>query len=179
MIVVCSTSQLLLNDILSKAGPSVQQEYTNATASSQPDLYEIYGRNLKCRKILFKSWGFRDKTSKAFYQSIRQFVRHSVQCAIKHQHTSIASPAIGCGKINANKNSVAKEMLFEAQQRLLAANVLLQIIFVILPHQKNVFDIFQAELDPLQTGNVGSNSSQVCHPLTSKHSTKELKQENK
>ena len=43
-------------------------------------------------------------------------------------------------------------MLVEAQKQLLTANVLLQIIFVILPEQTDVFEAFQAKLESLRKG---------------------------
>ena len=164
---VCSTSSYLLNDILNAVGPSVQQEYANNTESSQMNSHETNGGDLKSHKILFKPCSFERKSTGAFYQSIRHFVRQAVEHAIKRRHTSIAFPAIGCGKINADKNLVAKEMVVEAQQQLLKANVLLQIIFVILPDTKQVFDAFQTQLAFLQTSQFESEKARVCYNLTS------------
>ena len=165
---VCTTSLYLLNDIVTKAGPSVNQASTDIAKQSRKAALETNAGNLKCKKILFQYWTINKESPEALYQSIRDFVSQAVQHAIKHQHTSIAFPAIGCGKINTNKAVVAKEMLFEAQKQLLAANILLQIVFVILPHQQEVLEAFQTQLKLLQKGNVEPNTTQVCYTLTSK-----------
>ena len=135
---------------------------------SQKTPFETGAGALECRKILFQWWTISTESAEVFYQSIREFVSQAVQHAIRHQHTSIAFPAIGCGRINADKNVVAREMLFEAQKQLLAANVLLQIVFVILPHQKDVFDVFQTQLKRLQKGEVESQETEISYTLTSK-----------
>lgn len=108
--------------------------------------------------------------SDAFYQSIREFVARAVEYGIKAHHTSIAFPAIGCGKLNFDKNIIANEMLVEAQKQLLTANVLLQIIFVILPTKCDVFQAFQSKLDNLQKGNIERKENQFSYKLTSKSS---------
>jgi O-acetyl-ADP-ribose deacetylase (regulator of RNase III) len=132
----------LRDGILNKAGPSVKQEYTEAAKILSSEPFEINAGQLKCRKLLFLQWEMNLTSQAAFYQSIRNFVNKAVQHAIKAHHTSIAFPSIGCGKFNADKNVVANEMLVEAQKQLLTANVLLQIIFVILPEQNDVFAAF-------------------------------------
>ena len=145
----------------------MRQEYATIDKSSLQGPLEIDAGNLKCRKILFQPWLINRETNEAFYQSIRDFVGQAVQHAIKCQHKSIAFPAIGCGKFNAEKNAVAREMLFEVQKQLLAANVLLQIILVIVPHEKELFKVFRTQLARLQNGQLESNEGQLCYTLTS------------
>jgi O-acetyl-ADP-ribose deacetylase (regulator of RNase III) len=152
---------------MTKAGPSVKQEYAAIDKSLLQGPLETNAGHLKCRKILFQPWLINRETNEAFYQSIRDFVAQAVEHAIKHQHTSIAVPAIGCGKINADKNAVAREMLYEVQRQLLAANVLPQIIFVILPYEKELFQVFRTQLAHLQNGQLESNESQLCYTLKS------------
>lgn len=55
-------------------------------------------------------------------------------------------PSIGCGQLNIDKNVIANEMLVEAQNQVFAANILLRIVFVILPEQIEVFEAFKAKL---------------------------------
>lgn len=104
----------------------------------------------------------------AFYQSIREFVAKAVEYGIKAHHTSIAFPSIGCGQLNFDKNIIANEMLVEAQKQLLVANVLLQIIFVILPTKTDVFQTFQSKLDMLQKEKIDKKDDQLSYKLTSK-----------
>lgn len=162
----------LRDGILDKAGPLVKQEYAAAMKVSSGKPFETNGGNLQCRKLLFLRWEMNQTSQEAFYQSIRNFVNIAVQHAIKANHTSIAFPSIGCGKFNADKNIIANEMLIEAQKQLLSANVLLQIIFVILPTQTDVCAAFQAKLENLQKGNIEAKYTQISYSLTSKDTIK-------
>ncbi|CAF1094066.1 unnamed protein product [Rotaria sordida] len=169
LVVVSSTSEYLRIDILRKAGESVQNEYTTAKKSSSSELFEIDSGKLQCRRLLFLTWQINQTSQEAFYQSIRNFVNTAIQHAIKFHHTSIAFPAIGCGKYNFDKNIVAHEMLTEAQRQLLSANVLLQINFIILPDQNDVYEIFQAKLESLQKGEHSTrNDNHVTYNFTKK-----------
>lgn len=165
----------LLDAILAKAGPSVKQEYIEAAKLSPSEPFETNSGQLLCRKLLFLPWNMDQRSQKAFYQSIRNFVTKAVQYAIKAHHTSIAFPAIGCGKLNFDKNVIANEMLVEAQKQLLTANVLLQIIFVILPEKNDVYEAFQAKLESLQQGRIETNDTQITYNLTSKYNIKQTK----
>ncbi|CAF4338578.1 unnamed protein product [Rotaria magnacalcarata] len=169
LVVVNSTSQYLRDGILEKAGGSVKREYDKITKTPSSGPFELDSGQLLCRKLLFLTWNINQTSQEAFYQSIRNFVSKAVQYAIKAHHTSIAFPAIGCGKFNFDKNIVANEMLVEAQRQLLSANVLLQINFVILPTQNDVFEIFQAKLESLQKGNVEINDIQMEYSFTSEY----------
>ena len=165
---------LLRNDILGKAGPLVEQEYIEAEKSFPTEPFETNSGQLKCRKLLFLQWNTNHSTNEAFYQSIRNFVTKAVRHAIKAHHTSIAFPAIGCGGFNVDRNVVANEMLIEAQKQLLTANVLLQIIFVILPEQSEVYEVFRTKLDNLQKGNVEIKETHISYKLTSKYNIKHM-----
>ncbi|CAF1359679.1 unnamed protein product [Adineta steineri] len=166
LVVICSTSMYLRDDILKKAGQSVKQEYIEAAKSSPTEPFETNSGNLKCRKLLFLPWEINRTNNYTFYQSIRNFVKKAVQHAIKTHHTSIAFPSIGCGQINVDKTIIANEMLVEAQKQLLTGNVLLQIIFVILPQQIDVFNAFQSKLDNLQTGNIAIKDAEISYRLS-------------
>ncbi|CAF3834464.1 unnamed protein product [Rotaria sp. Silwood1] len=152
LVVVSSTSKYLCDGILQKAGESVKKEYNTAAKSSPSEIFEIDSGKLQCRRLLFLTWQINQTSQEAFYQSIRNFVSTAVQHAIKFNHTSIAFPAMGCGKYCFDKSIVAHEMLTEAQRQLLSANVLLQINFIILSDQNDVFEIFKAKLESLQKG---------------------------
>ena len=159
----------LRNGILEKAGQPVQQEYLAAAKISPSEPFETSSGQLKCRKLLFLTWDAIITTKVDFYQSIRNFVSKAVQHAIQAHHTSIAFPSIGCGKFYFDKNIIANEMLTEAQKQLLAANVLLQIIFAILPEQTDVFEAFKAKLENLQAGNQEVKDTRIPYSLTSKY----------
>ena len=164
---VCSTSLYLLNNILKKAGDSVKQEYTNKLQQSDMKGFETNAGALNCRRILFLPWETNKNDNEAFYKSIRDFVRKAMEHAIAFHHTSIAFPSIGCGQLQVDKNVVANEMLVEAQKQLLTANVLLEIIFVILPGQKNVLEAFQTKLDSLRKGHIEEKYTQLEYKRTS------------
>ncbi|UJR25097.1 hypothetical protein I4U23_006458 [Adineta vaga] len=166
LVVVCSTSFYLCQNLINKAGHSVKQEYDAITNDSPSEPFETNAGDLKCRKLLFLPWKIDKASNRSFTQSIRNFVRTAVQYAVKGHHTSIAFPSIGCGKLNVGKNIIANEMLIEAQKQLLMANVLLQIIFVILPKQNDVFEAFKEKLDCLQKGNIEMKDAQVSYRLS-------------
>ncbi|CAF0757202.1 unnamed protein product [Rotaria sp. Silwood1] len=166
LVVICSTSMYLRDNILKQAGQSVNKEYEEAAKISSSEPFETNSGNLPCRKLLFLPWEINQTSQEAFYQSIRNFVSKAVQHAIKLHHTSIAFPSIGCGKLNVDKNIVANEMLTEAQTQLLSANVILQINFVILPEQIDVFEAFQAKLKNLQGGHVETKDIQIQYSFT-------------
>lgn len=163
----------LRDDILGKAGLSIKQEYNQAVNLSPSAPFETNSGQLKCRKLLFLPWKIDQRSTDAFYRSIRNFVTKAVQHAIKAHHTSIAFPSIGCGKLNVRKDIIANEMLVEAQKQLLTANVLLQIIFVILPIQNDVYKVFQDKLESLQKGKTETNNTRIPYKLTSKYSIRQ------
>ncbi|CAF1357967.1 unnamed protein product [Rotaria magnacalcarata] len=170
LVVVSSTSKHLCDGILKKAGESVRKEYNTAVKNSPAGLSEIDSGNLQCRRLLFLTWKINQSSDEAFYQSIRNFVSTAVQHAIKFHHTSIAFPPIGCGGYNFDKTVVAHEMLTEAQRQLISANVLLQIDFIILPNQTDVFGIFQSKLESLQTGRHKTRQdNHITYNFTSKY----------
>lgn len=160
---------VLRYDILKKAGQLVEQEYKECEKLITTEAFEIDSGQLQCRKILFVRWHIDETNKEVFYQSIRNFVSEAVQYAIKGHYTSIAFPSIGCGLLNFDKNIIANEMLVEAQKQLLAANVLLQIIFVILSDQNDVYQTFQSKLENLQKGQIETMDSQISYKLTSKY----------
>ncbi|CAF3880404.1 unnamed protein product [Rotaria sp. Silwood1] len=166
LVVICSTSISLRDDILKKAGQSVEQEYFEAAMTSPMEPFETNAGQLQCRKLLFLPWEMDRTNEEAFYQSIRNLVRKAVQHAIKAHYTSIVFPSISYGKFNVDKNIIANQMLVEAQKQLLAANVLLQIIFVILPEQSDVFEAFQAKLESLQNGEVETKDTEILYCST-------------
>jgi O-acetyl-ADP-ribose deacetylase (regulator of RNase III) len=159
----------LRESILEKAGPAVIQEYIEAAKLSPLKPFETNSGQLQCRKLLFLPWEINQTSKEAFYRSIRDFVLKAVQHAITAHYTSIAFPSIGCGQLQVDKNIVANEMLIEAQKQLLTANVLLQIIFVILPEQIDVYEAFQAKLESLKKGNPETEDTQISYQLTSKY----------
>ena len=144
------------------------QECMKAIQTPTSEPLQTNSGNLKCRKLIFLPWKMNQTSNDAFYQSIREFVARAVEYGIKAHHTSIAFPSIGCGKLNFDKNIIANEMLVEAQKQLLTANVLLQIIFVILPKQDDVFQAFQLKRANLQNDNVERKDNQLSYKLTSK-----------
>jgi hypothetical protein len=162
----------LRNDILEKAGQSVVQEYIETAKTSPLEPFETNAGLLRCRKLLFLPWEVNQTDKEAFCQSIRNFVSKAVQHAVKAHHTSIAFPSIGCGQLNIDKNVIANEMLVEAQNQLLRANVLLQIIFVILPEQIDVFQAFETKLENLQRDKVETDDTRIHYHSTSKYKMK-------
>ncbi|CAF1230748.1 unnamed protein product [Adineta ricciae] len=166
LVVICSTSLYLRDDIIRKAGQSVKEEYEQIAQLSPSEPFETNSGDLQCRKLLFLPWHIDQSNKHKFTQSIRNFVRRSVQHALRAHHTSIAFPSIGCGKLNIGKDIIANEMLVEAQNQLLTANTLLQIIFVILPQQMDVVKAFEEKLASLQEGNIETKDAEISYHLS-------------
>ena len=61
-------------------------------------------------------------------------------------------------------------MLFEAQEQLIAANNLLQIIFAILPTEKKVFQNFQGQLKLIQEDRISFSPKNILYEITRKNS---------
>lgn len=61
-------------------------------------------------------------------------------------------------------------MLFEAQEQLIAANTLLQIIFAILPTEKKVFQNFQGQLKLIQEDRISFSPKNILYEITRKNS---------
>ncbi|CAF4661264.1 unnamed protein product, partial [Rotaria magnacalcarata] len=98
-VIVGSTSSGILREIILKAAGKESQLAYEIERRNHPNyiLIEIPAGSLQCKKIFFVKWGPNDN-EEILQQSLIDLINIVVQNAISHKFTSIAFPAIGCGK---------------------------------------------------------------------------------
>ena len=154
MVVVCSTSQYLLNDILTKAGKIVQTEVNTAiqTRKITYDGYETAGGQLLCRRLFFLPWAEKKLDDAELRRTIHTFFRAAIQHAVKTRQTSIAFPALGCGALKYDPKIIAEVILDETQRY---ANYNLKILIVLLPDKHEAYKAFCVKLAELRQKTLG------------------------
>ncbi|CAF3896260.1 unnamed protein product [Rotaria sordida] len=114
-VVVCSTSQYLLNDILDKAGTSIKNQVIEALQNGQITYngYETSGGQLFCQRLLFVPWTTQKLDDRNLRQSIHIFFTTAIIHALNTQQTSIAFPALGCGELKYDPKLIAEHVIPE------------------------------------------------------------------
>ena len=159
MVVVCSTSHNLLNDILDKAGSEVKNE-VNAVLSSNKITskgYETNGGKLLCQRLFFLPWVTRRLDDTALLQTIQQFFTTAIEQAVNTKKTSIAFPALGCGELNYDPQKIA-EIILEQTQRYASYN--LKILIVLLPSKGEAYGAFCLKLAELRQKTSTTNQTE-------------------
>ncbi|CAF3757861.1 unnamed protein product [Rotaria socialis] len=151
IIVVCSTSTILCNGIISAAGYQVKAIYDQQSWCGLL-AFETDGGYLPCKKIVFRPWTCDKNQPQNLKQSIGTFITSVIACAREHNLTTIAFPSIGCGQLGHDPKLIAEYMIAETYRQL---NILVHsqfvVSFVLLPEQRNVYDAFSDRLNQLQT----------------------------
>lgn len=149
MVVVCSTSDDLLEDILGKAGPAVAEDIREAIQAKHIDSdgYETDGGELLCQRLLFLPWITRKLDDITIRRSIQSFFTTALQHALKNGYTSLAFPALGCGRLNCEPKLIAEAMLDETQRY---ANHNLSILIVMHPEKEDAYEAFCHKLAELR-----------------------------
>ncbi len=88
IIVVCSTSELLRNAIIAKAGPQVQTEY-NAKKASNRQVYTTSNGTLPCKKILFIPWTVNPSDPTSLKTSLSEFVSTAITYTSKKGYNTL------------------------------------------------------------------------------------------
>ncbi|CAM4776475.1 unnamed protein product [Rotaria magnacalcarata] len=150
IIVVCSTSSILCNAIISAAGHQVKSIYDQQSLYGSLT-FETTGGNLPCKKILFRPWTCDKNQPQNLKQSIDAFITSVIASARGYNLTTIAFPSIGCGQLGHDPKLIAEYMIAETYRQL---NILVHsqfvVSFVLLPEQRNVYDAFSDRLNQLQ-----------------------------
>ncbi|CAF3579156.1 unnamed protein product, partial [Rotaria sp. Silwood2] len=156
VIVVCSTSEILLKNILEQAGLVVTEEYNRLSSSvdQQNSLIETGPGNLSCKAILFLPWMTSlNQDSKIVSTSISEFVSKSLHHILYHPkvYRTVAFPAIGCGLIQCPVTIAAQAMIDAAIAKLKETMLYFTVSFVIFPNQFNVHQGFANRLALIQS----------------------------
>ncbi|CAF3561359.1 unnamed protein product [Rotaria sp. Silwood1] len=140
-IVLCSSSEYLCKKIVDQAGVQIQNEYNLLKASEQfPNTTS--GGTLPCKKIFFIPWSPKTHDPADVKSSLSTFVSIAFVLAVSTECKSIAFPAVGCGKFNFDPSIIAKYMLHETRKQLTTFKIKMNISFVLLSTQQNVYDEF-------------------------------------
>ncbi|CAF4699150.1 unnamed protein product, partial [Rotaria sp. Silwood1] len=169
MVVVCSTSQNLMNDICKKAGKAVADEVNAATQTGKimSEGYETVGGKLFCQKLFFLPWTTKKLDDITLRRSIQKFFQTAIHYAVNTGRTSLAFPALGCGELNYDPSTIAEIILDETQ---IYANYNLQILIVLLPEKTENYKAFCFKLAELRQKKSVNNPTNFIYP----HSTVQM-----
>jgi hypothetical protein len=106
---------------------------------------------LPCKRIFFVQW--QPATDEAILrQSLVDLIWTVIQNVISYKFTSVAFPAIGCGKHGCSVDVVVKTLVKEMKNQLTMRNLPLTVKFVIQPDQQNIYDEFCKQVLTAQDG---------------------------
>lgn len=167
-VVVCSTSQYLLNDILNKAGATIKNQVneTLKNGNIEHSGYSTLGGQLLCQRLLFLPWTTQKLDDTNLRQSIYTFFKAAIVHAIGTQQTSIAFPALGCGELKYDPKLIAEIILNETQRY---ANYNLKILIVLQPNKNEVYEAFCIKLAELRQRNSVTNPTTFHYTHMSKY----------
>ncbi|CAM4927546.1 unnamed protein product [Rotaria socialis] len=142
-VIVGSTSSGILTDtIINAAGKESQLAYEmEITNHPNSALIAIPSGSLSCKKIFFVKWEPNDN-EEILRQSLIDLISIVVQNVISHKFTSIAFPAIGCGKHACSVDIVVQTMVYEMKKHLIQRKLSWRVKFVVNANQENVYDEF-------------------------------------
>ncbi|CAF0879399.1 unnamed protein product [Adineta ricciae] len=161
IIVVCSTSEIMCRNVIAQAGAQVQKQYDAMIATKNHTGAASNGA-LPCKKIVFLPWQSGTSNPHTLKPSLSKFVTSAIDYVVQNQYKSIAFPSVGCGKLGFDPSIIAKHMIDETQEQLMKLNDQLDVSFVLLPSQKNVFDEFVKYLNSIR-----SSRTTVSNPTAS------------
>ena len=146
VIIGSSSSEFLIKAITKVAGAEVQKAYhTEYDNNSNAVLISTPAGALPCKRIFFIKWQPSiDKD--ALRQSLVDLIWTVMQNMLSHKFTSLAFPAIGCGKHGCSVDVVVKTLVKEMKNQLIMRKLPLTVKFVIQPEQTNIYDEFCKQL---------------------------------
>ena len=71
----------------------------------------------------------------------------------------LAFPSVGCGKLNFDHSLIAKTMIDETRSALISFDAKLDVSFILLPKQQNVYDEFVKYLNPHGSAKVDGSAT--------------------
>ena len=157
------------------AGPEVKAQFNALSSTKQQTIATCNGK-LPCNKILFIPWRDQSSNSTNLKKSIDEFVSEVITYASGNRHKTVgeflkivsssnasiyflAFPSIGCGKLGFDPSIIAKHMISETKKQLTDKNLEMNISFVILSNQRNVYDEFVKYLNTIQEHSMTTSES--------------------
>ncbi|UJR15414.1 hypothetical protein I4U23_002361 [Adineta vaga] len=181
VIVVCSTSEILLKNILQQAGVTVANEYHRLSTSVNPQdsIIETGPGNLSCQAILFYRWTPpTDRNKTKLLTSISEYVSKLLGHILNHKkvYRTAAFPPVEYGLSQCPLDTIAEAMINTAVTKLAETLLYFTISFIILPNEFNVHQKFAEKLASIQKqlepfGHVEYSLSQINLTLTAKQET--------
>ncbi|CAF4121313.1 unnamed protein product [Rotaria sp. Silwood2] len=152
VIIGSSSSNILRKAIIKAAGNETQAVYDlESTTHPNSVLIATPAGALPCKQIFFVKWE-PDSDEKILEQSLVDLIYTVVQNVKSHRFTSIALPAIGCGKHGCSIDIVVKTMVLEMKKNLIKRNLPWTVKFVVEPDQENIYDEFRKQVFTTQDG---------------------------
>ncbi|CAF2236408.1 unnamed protein product, partial [Rotaria magnacalcarata] len=142
-VIVGSSSSGILREIIIKAAGKESRMAYDIELKSHPNsvLIAIPSGSLPCKQIFFVKWEPNDN-EEILQQSLIDLISTVVQNVISHNFTSVAFPAIGCGKHACSVDIVVKTMVHEMKKHLIQRKLSWTVKFVVNDNQENVYDEF-------------------------------------
>jgi O-acetyl-ADP-ribose deacetylase (regulator of RNase III) len=154
VIVGSSSSGILRRTIINAAGNEIQIAYNNEYKNNPNSLLIVTPPGaLLCKRIFFIKWE-PAADEEILRQSLVDVMWNVVQHVITYKFTSIAFPAIGCGKHGCSIDVVVKTMVKEMKEQLMKRNLPWTVKFLLQPDQQNIYDEFCNQLLTTQDGKV-------------------------
>ncbi|CAF3089011.1 unnamed protein product [Rotaria sp. Silwood2] len=150
VIIVCSTSDVLRKSIITIAGPQVQAEYDASHKNSQQTAVTSNG-TLPCKRILFIPWKSNSPNPTSLKTSLSEFVSIAITYVFTNGFKTLAFPSVGCGKFGFDPSIIAKHMIDETVVQLVSNTYNIDVSFILLSNQQNVYDAFVTYLNTIQT----------------------------
>ena len=146
MIVTSHSSWFLREEIIRKGGIEVQNAF-DIHFSNNPNAMLIITPpgHLPCRKIFFLKWQ-PNANDDILRQSLKDLISTIVHNVESHKFTSMAFPAIGCGKHDCSLEVVAETLIQEMKTYLIKRNLSWIVKFIVQPDQQTVYDEFCRQL---------------------------------
>jgi O-acetyl-ADP-ribose deacetylase (regulator of RNase III) len=138
--------------IIKAAGDEVETAYnTEYKNNSNAILISTPPGVLPCKRIFFVKWQ-PDKDEAKLRQSLIDLIWIIVQNVMAYKFTSLAFPAIGCGKHGCSVDIVVKTLVKEMKNQLTMRDLPLTVKFVIQSDQQNIYDEFCKQVLATQNG---------------------------
>ncbi|CAF4973986.1 unnamed protein product, partial [Rotaria sp. Silwood1] len=152
VIIVSSSSRILRTAIIKAAGNETQAAY-DLESKNHPNFVLIATPSgaLPCKQIFFVKWK-PDDNEEILQQSLVDLIHIVVQNVKSYQFTSIAFPAIGCGKHECSIDIVVKTMVLEIKKNLIKRNLPWTVKFVVEPDKENIYNEFCKQILTTQDG---------------------------
>jgi hypothetical protein len=138
--------------IINAAGNEVETAYnTEYKNNSNTILISTPPGVLPCKRIFFVKWK-PDPDEAKLRQSLIDLIWTIVQNVMAYKFTSLAFPAIGCGKHGCSVDVVVKTLVREMKNQLTMRDLSLTVKFVIQSNQQNIYDEFCKQVLATQNG---------------------------